>query len=113
MILEQHCTANADHTASEYVHRHHVAAPIGGEQRSRHERRRTASNDRGELIIARLTPGGYEEISRTTLIKPTTPPENRRELVNVNWVHPAYANKHLYTRNDEEIICVSLAADGK
>jgi hypothetical protein len=27
-------------------------------------------------------------------------------------VHPAYANKHLYTRNDEEIIAVSLAKDG-
>jgi len=26
-------------------------------------------------------------------------------------VHPAYANKHIYTRNDEEIICYSLAAD--
>jgi len=68
------------------------------------------SNDRGELIIARLSPAGYEEISRTTLIKPTSPPGNRRELVNVSWVHPAYANKHVYTRNDEEIISVSMDA---
>ena len=29
------------------------------------------NNDRGELIIARLSPAGYEEISRTHLIKPT------------------------------------------
>jgi outer membrane protein assembly factor BamB len=71
------------------------------------------NNDRGELILANLSPEGYKEISRAQLIKPTTPPENRRELVNVNWVHPAYANKHLYTRNDEEIMCVSLAADGR
>jgi outer membrane protein assembly factor BamB len=78
----------------------------------RHGDRYFINNDRGELVIATLTPAGYEEISRTTLIKPTTPPENRRELVNVNWVHPAYANKHLYTRNDEEIIAMSLAADG-
>jgi hypothetical protein len=26
---------------------------------------------------------------------------------------PAYANKHIYARNDEEIICASLAVDGK
>jgi outer membrane protein assembly factor BamB len=78
----------------------------------RHGDRYFMNNDRGELVIARLNPEGYQEISRTNLIKPTTPPENRRELTNVNWVHPAYANKHLYTRNDEEIIAVSLAADG-
>jgi hypothetical protein len=30
----------------------------------------------------------------------------------VNWSHPAYANRHIYARNDEEIICASLAADG-
>ena len=28
----------------------------------------------------------------------------------VNWVHPAYANKHIYIRNDEEIIAWSLDA---
>jgi hypothetical protein len=28
----------------------------------------------------------------------------------VAWSH--LANKHIYERNDEEIICVSLAADG-
>ena len=69
------------------------------------------NNDRGELIIARLSPEGYDEVSRTTLIAPTSPPGNRRELVYVNWVHPAYANKHIYTRNDEEIIAVSMDAD--
>ena len=69
------------------------------------------NNDRGDLIIARLTPEGYHEISRTHLIKPTT--ENsgtRRELKGVNWSHPAYANKHIFQRNDEEIIRASLDA---
>jgi len=66
------------------------------------------NNDRGELIIAHLSPAGYEEISRVPLITPTSPPGNRRELRNVSWVHPAYANKHIYTRNDEEIIALSL-----
>lgn len=67
------------------------------------------NNDRGELIIAKLSPRGYEEISRTQLIKPTSNPGNRRELGAVNWTHPAYANRRLVTRNDEEVISVSLA----
>ena len=71
------------------------------------------NNDRGELIIVKPSPSGYQEISRTHLIKPTSPPQNRRQLVSVNWMYPAYANKHIYARNDEEIICASLAADGR
>ena len=67
------------------------------------------NNDRGELIIAKLSPAGYQEISRTLLIKPTTNPGNRRELGAVNWSHPAYANGHVIARNDEEIISISLA----
>lgn len=71
------------------------------------------NTDRGDLVIAKFTPEGYQEISRTFLIKPTTPPGNRRKLTFVNWSHPAYANKHIYARNDEEIIAASLAAPGK
>jgi len=66
------------------------------------------TNDRGQLIIAKLSAKGYQEISRTRLIKPTTNPGNRRELGAVNWSHPAYANRHIVARNDEEIISVSL-----
>ena len=76
----------------------------------RHEDRFFINNDRGDLIIARLTPAGYEEISRTHLIAPTSEPGNRRELETVNWSHPAYANRRIYARNDEEIIAASLAA---
>jgi outer membrane protein assembly factor BamB len=79
----------------------------------RHGDRLFINNDRGELIIVEPKPDGYHEISRTSLIKPTSPPQNRRELVNVNWSHPAYANQHIYARNDEEIICASLAANGR
>ena len=76
----------------------------------RHGDRFFINNDRGDLIIARLTPDGYEEISRTHLIAPTSEPGNRRELKTVNWSHPAYANQRIYARNDEEIIAASLAA---
>lgn len=75
----------------------------------RHGDRYFINNDRGELIIAKLSPQGYHEISRAQLIKPTSNPGNRRELGVVNWTHPAYANRHVITRNDEEIISVSLA----
>jgi outer membrane protein assembly factor BamB len=71
------------------------------------------NNDRGELIMARLSGDGFEEISRTHLIDPTSPPGNRRELETVNWTHPAYANRHIYVRNDLEIVALSAAVDGK
>ena len=76
----------------------------------RHGDRAFINSDRGELVMVRLSPDGYQEISRTELIKPTWPPHNRRELRSVNWVHPAYANKHICIRNDEEVLCASLAA---
>jgi outer membrane protein assembly factor BamB len=69
------------------------------------------NTDRGDLIIASLSPSGYHEISRTKLIKPSSNPGNRRELGTVNWSHPAYANRHIVARNDAEIIRVSLAAN--
>ncbi|NWF84752.1 MAG: PQQ-like beta-propeller repeat protein [Bryobacteraceae bacterium] len=69
------------------------------------------NNDRGELIIAKLSPRGFEEVSRTSFMKPTTEPGNRRELGAVNWSHPAYANRHVVARNDEEIVRYSLARE--
>ena len=64
-------------------------------------------NDRGELIQARLAPSGYEEISRTKLIEPTSTFGSRK----VAWAAPAFAHQNVYARNDEEVICVSLAAN--
>lgn len=68
----------------------------------------------GDLIIAQFTPEKYIEISRTKLIEPTTSSGfGPRKLFDstVNWVHPAYANKHIITRNDKEVIRASLAAE--
>jgi outer membrane protein assembly factor BamB len=67
------------------------------------------NNDRGELIIATLGPEGFNEISRTELITPTHPTARRRQRGAVHWSHPAYANQHIVTRNDNEIIRASLA----
>jgi outer membrane protein assembly factor BamB len=67
-------------------------------------------NEKGELIIAKLSPKGYEEISRAKLIKPTRGQLNQRG--GVTWSHPAYANQHVFARNDEELICASLKKGG-
>ncbi len=69
------------------------------------------NNDRGELVIATLSPKGFQEISRTQLIEPTHPYARRRELGAVHWSHPAYANKHIFARNDKEIVKASLAKE--
>ena len=73
----------------------------------RHGERYVMFNERGELIFARLSPDGYEEISRAKLIEPTRVQLNERG--GVCWSHPAYANKHVFARNDEELVCASLA----
>ncbi len=77
----------------------------------RNDDRYFISNDRGELIVARLTPTGYDEIDRTPLIRPTSAPGARRELGAVHWSHPAYAGRSVFVRNDEEILGASLAAE--
>jgi outer membrane protein assembly factor BamB len=65
-------------------------------------------NDRGELILAKFAPSGYQEIGRTKVIEPTSSPGGRRELGAVIWSHPAFANRHMIVRNDREVIRVSL-----
>ncbi len=69
------------------------------------------NNDRGELVIAKLSPSGFHEISRTQLIEPTHPYARRRELGAVHWSHPAYANRHIFVRNDRELLKASLAKE--
>ena len=65
-------------------------------------------NERGQLIIAKLTPRGYTEVSRAQLIKPTRGQLNQRG--GVAWSHPAFAYQHVFARNDEELICADLRA---
>ncbi len=72
-----------------------------------HEDKYFLHNEQGDLIIARLSPTGYEELSRAKLVEPTRP-VNRRMTI---WSHPAFAMKSVFARNDKEIVRVSLAAD--
>jgi outer membrane protein assembly factor BamB len=62
-------------------------------------------NEGGDLIIANLSPKGYEEISRAHLLAPANTDPGRA----VVWSHPAFANRCVYARNDNEIVCVNLA----
>jgi hypothetical protein len=66
-------------------------------------------NERGELIIATLSRQGFHEISRAKLIEPTTEQLQKRD--GVCWSHPAYAYRHVFARNDRELVCASLAAE--
>ena len=71
------------------------------------------ANDDGYLIIARFTPEGYVELDRTPLLEPTSSagygPQRFFDRV-VNWSHPAFANRHVVQRNDNEILRFSLDA---
>jgi hypothetical protein len=63
-------------------------------------------NDQGELIVAKLNPQGYEEISRAKLL-PTIEHTRGRDVL---WCHPAFANRRAYVHNGQELVCISLAA---
>jgi WD40 repeat protein len=65
-------------------------------------------NQQGHLIAARLTPEGYREAGRMPLVEPTA---GYRAAGPVCWAHPAFANRHVFARNDRELVCVSLAAE--
>ena len=60
--------------------------------------------EKGDLIIAKLSPKGYEEISRAKILEPTLTAFGR----SVVWSHPAFADGCMFARNDKEIVCVSL-----
>ncbi len=72
----------------------------------RHGSRYFLFNERGELIIAKLSPEGFHEIDRTQIIQPTRDQLSRRG--GVCWSHPAFADECIVARNDEELICISL-----
>lgn len=63
-------------------------------------------NEKGELILARLSPDQYQEISRAPIVKPDCPAVKDRPVV---WTHPAYAGRRAFVKNNSEIVCVDLA----
>ena len=59
----------------------------------------------GELLIAKMSPSGYQELGRSKILEPTSRTGNRK----VVWSHPAFADRCVFARNDKEIVCISLA----
>lgn len=95
-----------------------TGVPTLGSRRGRHGTAflvREGATDRfwlfsetGDLILARLTPKAYEELGRIHLVDPTGECFGRE----VVWTHPAFAGKHVFARNDRELVCVPLSAEG-
>lgn len=73
----------------------------------KHQDRFFLFSETGDLILAKLSPTGYEELSRFHVLEPTQECFGRA----VVWSHPAFANKCCFARNDKELVCVSLAKD--
>ena len=71
--------------------------------------RTSITTEKGELIIASVTPQGFKRLSSAQLIEPTTRLRGRNHLI--DWSHPAFAQRCVFARNDEELVCVSLAAE--
>ncbi|MEL7500187.1 MAG: PQQ-binding-like beta-propeller repeat protein [Planctomycetota bacterium] len=63
------------------------------------------TTEQGELMIAKMTPEGFEEIGRAKMVEPTAENWGRK----IVWSHPAFAGKCVFARNDKEIVCYSLA----
>lgn len=68
------------------------------------------TTEKGEIIIAKLTPKGLETISRAQFITPETTLRGRSYPI--AWSHPAYAHRSLFARNDSQLVCISLEASG-
>jgi outer membrane protein assembly factor BamB len=72
----------------------------------KHEKRFFLFSETGDLILANLSPQGYEEICRFHVFDATNQTFGRP----VVWSHPAFAGRCVFARNDKELVCVSLAA---
>ncbi len=66
-------------------------------------------NEGGDLILARLSKEGYEELGRQHVLEPTNEAFGRP----VVWSGPAFAEKAVFMRNDRELVRVDLAVTPK
>lgn len=89
-------------------------SPITDEERGRHGtaflvkqgQQYVLFNEMGDLVLAKLSVEGFEDHGRTHLLEPTGEAFGRP----VVWSHPAFAERSVFARNDQEIVRVSLAA---
>lgn len=76
-----------------------------------HEDRVWMFNDQGELMITKLSSQGVQVVSKAKLLSPTRGQLNRGQ--GVTWSHPAFAYRHVFNRNDEEIVCADLSEEAQ
>jgi len=62
-------------------------------------------NENGDLILAKLSREGYEELGRQHILEPTNEAFGRP----VVWSAPAFAEKSIFMRNDKELVRVDLS----
>ncbi|MFN3192070.1 MAG: PQQ-binding-like beta-propeller repeat protein [Aureliella sp.] len=62
--------------------------------------------DLGDLIQAKLSPDGYEELGRSKILEPTGSTRGRDYV----WCPPAFAGGFLYVRNEAKLICLDMNA---
>jgi outer membrane protein assembly factor BamB len=65
-----------------------------------------AFNEKGELVLGKLTPEGFSDLGRVELVKPVRVSPNPRG--GVNWAHPAFAGRKIYARSDAKLVCWEL-----
>lgn len=73
----------------------------------KHKDRFFLFSESGDLILASLSPKGYEERGRFHVLEPTSTAFGRP----VVWSHPAFAERCCFARNDKELVCVDLAVE--
>jgi outer membrane protein assembly factor BamB len=61
-------------------------------------------SENGDLILAELTPSGYNELGRQNVLEPTSTTMGRT----VVWSHPAFANQTMFARSDENVVAIDL-----
>lgn len=69
------------------------------------------TTEKGEIVIAKLSPQGFERVSSARFIAPETALRQRNHPI--AWSHPAYAGRSLFARNDSQLVRISLAADAR
>lgn len=65
------------------------------------------ANEHGDLVLGDLSPAGFKELGKAHLLDPTNTDAQRPVL----WVHPAFAGRLIYWRNDKELVCWSFAKE--
>jgi outer membrane protein assembly factor BamB len=61
--------------------------------------------EQGDLLLAKLSRDGFEELDRVNLVEPTGVAFGRK----VVWSAPAYDGTKIYVRNDKEVVCYQWA----